>query len=262
MKSTASYTLGYSIGDVVLYRCRGGVHTTIITDVPGSSTNYTVEFIRCIDPDGKSYAIVKIGNQVWMAENLAWLPSVSASLNGSDSLKYYYVYNFQDSIVSAAKNTLNYQLYGVLYNWPAAMNSKGNMTSFSGAGQSVCPSGWHMPLDDEWKTLEQALGMNQEDADTLYWRDSGEVGKKLKSSTGWADGGNGMNTSGFTALPGGYRNIHGSFLNDSTYSLFWSASIIDSTSWYRSLNATDSGVYRISTYRSHGLSVRCIKDPS
>jgi uncharacterized protein (TIGR02145 family) len=140
------------------------------------------------------------------------------------------------------------------------MNPSGKKSAVSGQVRAVCPEGWHMPDDDEWKILEMALGMTQTDADTLYWRISGEVGKKLKSSVGWADEGNGINANGFTALPGGYRNIHGGFWSEGNYSLFWTASIIDTTSWYRSLSALDSGVYRISTYRSNGLSVRCIKD--
>jgi uncharacterized protein (TIGR02145 family) len=260
IKASAIYTLGYSIGDIVLYRCRGGIHKTIITDSPDVSKNYTVEFVPCIDPDSKSYAIVKISTQTWMAENLAWLPAVSKSGEGADSLPYYYVYDYEDSLVTAAKNTVNYKIYGVLYNWTAAMNQGGKKSTMSGQVRAVCPAGWHMPDDDEWKILEMALGMTQADADTLYWRISGEVGKKLKSSVGWADEGNGINANGFTALPGGYRNIHGGFWNEGKYSLFWTASIIDTTSWYRSLSDIDSGVYRISTYRSNGLSVRCIKD--
>jgi uncharacterized protein (TIGR02145 family) len=260
LKETAIYTLGYSSGDIILYRCRGGIHTTIITDSPAASKSYEVKFIPCTDPDGKSYAVVHIGTQTWMAENLAWLPMVSQSGRGADSLPYYYVYNYEDSIVAAAKNTANYQMFGVLYNWTAAMSPGGKKSTGSGQNTTVCPTGWHMPDDGEWKTLEMALGMTQTDADTLYWRISGEVGRKLKSSVGWADEGNGSNASGFTALPGGYRNIHGGFWNKSNYALFWTASIIDTTSWYRSLGALDSGVYRISTYRSNGLSVRCIKD--
>jgi uncharacterized protein (TIGR02145 family) len=260
LKASAIYTLGYSIGDIVLYRCRGGIHTTIITDSPDASKNYAVEFVPCIDPDNKSYAIVKIGSQTWMAENLAWLPMVSDSGEGSDSLPYYYVYDYEDSLVNSAKSTVNYKTYGVLYNWTAAMNPGGKKSTMSGQVRAVCPAGWHMPDDDEWKVLEMALGMTQTDADTLYWRISGEVGKKLKSSIGWAEEGNGINAYGFTALPGGYRNTHGGFWNEGKFSLFWTASIIDTTSWYRSLSAIDSGVYRISTYRSNGLSVRCIKD--
>ncbi len=260
-KATTIYTLGYAVGDIILYRCRGGIHTTIITDSPTSSKNYEVKFVPCIDPDGKSYAVVKIGTQTWMAENLAWLPAVSASVKGSDSVKHYYVYNYEDSLVLPAKNTTNYKLYGVLYNWPAAMNEGSKSLSGQRTVQDVCPTGWHMPYDEDWKMLENFLGMSQHDADSIYWRGSGEVGNKLKSSVGWNSEGNGINFSGFTALPGGYRNTHGSFGTLGNYALFWSATLSDTASWYRSLNFNDNGVFRFTTLKSHGFSVRCIKDP-
>ena len=261
LKAITVYTLGYKIGDIVLYRCRGGIYTTIITDSPTASRNYKVEFVPCTDPDGKSYAVVKIGTQTWMAENLAWLPAVSASSKGSDSLKHYYVYNYEDSLLTPAKNTANYQIYGVLYNWLAAMNKDGKISSFQGRFQDVCPTGWHLPYDEDWKILETDLGMSQHDADTIYLRSSGEVGEKLKSSLGWISGGNGSNSSGFTALPGGYRNTHGGFVNLGNYALFWSATLSDTSVWYRSIYFNDNGVSRFTTLPSHGLSVRCIKDP-
>jgi uncharacterized protein (TIGR02145 family) len=261
LKNATIYTLGYKVGDIILYRCRGGIHTTIITDSPTSSKNYEVTFVPCTDLDGKSYAVVKIGTQTWMAENLAWLPAVCPSATGSDSIRNYYVYGYEDSVVAAAKNTPNFKLNGVLYNWPAAMNEGGKSSSVHGGIQDVCPAGWHMPYDEDWKILETYLGMIQHDADTIYLRSSGEVGEKLKSSLNWYNGGNGSNFSGFTALPGGYRNTHGGFSNLGNYALFWSATLSDTAVWYRSLYFNDTGVFRFTTLKSHGLSVRCIKDP-
>jgi uncharacterized protein (TIGR02145 family) len=260
LKNTTIYSLGYSYGDIILYRNTSGIYTTIITDSPTESKNYEVEFAACTDPDGKSYAIVKVGTQTWMAENLAFLPAVSHVVKGSDSLKHYYVYDYDDSLVGPAKNTGNYKIYGVLYNWPAAMNAEGKHSPFAGRNQAVCPAGWHMPGDEEWKTLEMALGMSQYDADTVYLRGSGEVGKKLKSSLGWINDGNGSNFSGFTALPGGYRNTHGDFRSIDNYALYWTATLSDTLAYYRSLNFNDNGVYRIPTLKSHGFSVRCVRD--
>jgi len=260
LKSTTIYTLGYMPGDIILYRCRGGIHATIIADSPKASTNYTVEFATCADPDGKNYPIVKIGTQTWMAENLAWLPSVSKSANGSDSLKYYYVYNFEDSVVSAAKNTAHYRMYGALYNWNAAMNQQGRQSTAPGTNRAVCPQGWHLPDDSEWKTLEMSLGMSQQDADSMYLRNSGNAGTKLMSTWNWIGFNPGSNGSGFTALPAGYRNTHGGFRSLNDNALFWTATPYDTVSWYRSLDDADSGVYRLRTLRSQGLSVRCVKD--
>lgn len=260
LKESLTYSLDYSTGDIILYRCRGGVHTTIITDSPVVSKNYEVEFFPCIDPEGKSYAIVRIGNQTWMAENLAFLPVVNRSDTGSEFLKFYYVYGYEDTAVAAAKNTVNYKMYGVLYNWLAAMNlvSKGNSVQDDVRG--ACPVGWHMPQDDEWKILEMSLGMDLADADTVNWRYSGSVGEKIKSSVGWVNDSLGSNYSGFTALPGGYRNVHGGFKEIGNYALFWSATLSDTSVWYRSLNFNETGVYRLTTLKSHGFSVRCIKD--
>ncbi len=261
LKGTVIFNLGYKLGDVLLYRCRSGDYTTIITDSPTASTAYLCEFVLCRDPDGKNYAVVNIGTQTWMAENLAWLPAVSAASKGSDSLKYYYVYGYDDSIVSSAKNTVNYKRYGALYNWAAAMNAPGKRSAALRRTQDVCPAGWHLPYDEDWKLLETTLGMSRHDADSIYLRNSGEVGKKLKSTPGWITGANCSNSSGFTALPGGYRNTHWNFQSLERNSLFWSASQSDTLAWYRNLDEQDTGVYRFSTLKSHGFSVRCIKDP-
>lgn len=256
LKASSVYSLDYSTGDIILYRCRGGIHTTIITDSPLISKNYSVEFAPCIDPSGKSYAIVKIGAQTWMAENLAWLPVVNKSDTGSEFLRLYYVYGNEDTVVSAVKNTLNYKTYGVLYNWPAAMNAASKTASARGA----CPEGWHVPLDDEWKILEMSLGMTQADADTVNWRTSGSAGEKIKSTTGWFKDTLATNFSGFTALPGGYRNTHGGYREIGKYALFWSATQPDTSAWYRSAGTDMAGTYRLTTLQSPGFSVRCIKD--
>lgn len=260
LKNQNVYSLEYSYGDIILYRCRGGVHTTIITDTPDASKTYTVEFVTCADLSGRSYAVVKIGSQTWMAENLAWLPKVMKPDTGAENLKFYYVYGYQDTTVSEAKNTLNYINYGVLYNWPAAMNATTGKKYSGTTQQAVCPQGWHMPSDDEWKTLEMSLGMSQADADTLYMRTSGEAGMKLKSTTAWPEDTLTSNLSGFTALPGGYRNTHGLFDGKHKYSLFWTSTSSDTMSWYRCFNVDSQGVYRMTTLWSHGLSVRCVKD--
>jgi uncharacterized protein (TIGR02145 family) len=260
LKGTTIYTIGYQAGDIILYRCKSGIYTTIVTDSPTASKNYPVDFKLCQDIDGKNYAIVHIGDQTWMAENLAWLPKVSTSSTGSDSLRHYYVYGYEDTIVAAAKATLNYNIYGVLYNWPAAILEPAKENEVKGRYRGVCPSGWHIPYDEEWKVLETNLGMNWHDADSVYLRNSGGVGKIMKSSTGWNNEGNGSNASGFTALPGGYRNTHGGFTMMGDYGLFWTGTQSDTISWFRSLNRADTGVYRLKTLRSQGFSVRCLKD--
>jgi uncharacterized protein (TIGR02145 family) len=199
--------------------------------------------------DSRIYKWVKVGTQTWMAENLAYLSSVSPSASGSETDPYIYVYGYEGAILSAAKAIANYNTYGALYNWPAAL--------------TACPAGWHLPSDAEWKILEKNQGMTQSDADASGLRNSGTVGGKLKETgtTHWLSPNSGAtNASGFTTLPGGYRDAFGGFGGLGTVAYFWSASEAAPFAWNRYLSDND-GVYRYNYYfLRNGYSVRCIKD--
>ena len=189
--------------------------------------------------DGNLYSYKTIGTQVWMTENLAYLPSVVGPGTGSNSTAYYYVYGYDGSDVATAKATDNYSTYGVLYNWTAA--------------QSACPSGWHLPSDAEWTTLTDYLG--------------GEsvAGGKLKEAgeSHWDSPNTGAtNSSGFTALPGGYRRFDGGFFYGiGLYGLWWSSTESPARpAWYRYLYYDSSAVGRHDTYKEAGFSVRCLRD--
>jgi len=105
--------------------------------------------------DGKIYKTVTIGEQTWMAENLAYLPRVVGPKTGSNTAPYYYVYGYDGTDVAAAKATKNYQIYGVLYNWPASMNGGASSGTNPSDIQGVCPTGWHlcqvMQSGNNWK---------------------------------------------------------------------------------------------------------------
>lgn len=188
--------------------------------------------------DNREYQWIRIGEQVWMAENLAYLPSVSPSTEGTSTELYYYVYGYQGSEVSEAKAMDNYSIYGVLYNWPAAMNA--------------CPVGWHLPTDLEWSQLTDYLG-GQENA-----------GGKLKEigTTHWnSPNTDATNESNFTALPGGQRIAGSPFSYIGESGKWWSASETSTTNaWNRSLSNSSNKVYRTSIPRRYGNSVRCIRD--
>jgi len=197
--------------------------------------------------DGHEYSWVKIGSQTWMSENLKWLPSVNPIHEVSYDEPYYYVYDFRGTIVSVAQATNKYETYGVLYNWEAAMIS--------------CLAGWHLPSDDEWKTLEKHLGMSSSDVDTTGRRVSGDVGQKLKSKSGWQRNNYENNTSGFNALPGGLYLSSGWFSAIIEYSGFWSSSMASSKSALRrGMHYFYGGVERTYMNLRCGLSVRCVKD--
>jgi uncharacterized protein (TIGR02145 family) len=201
-----------------------------------------------IDPrDKQVYQWVRIGDQVWMSENLAYLPSIS--LPGEISYgPHYYAYGFMgDQLIDAAVD-VNYGTYGTLYSWEAA--------------KTACPKGWRLPTDDDWKILEMHLGMTAQDADKDYtWRQSGSVGKDIKAAKGWETNGNGTDSTGFAALPGGYRNDAGVFEYLGSYAFFWSASEGGALgAWSRALINSNSGVFRCSDNRRYGFSVRCIRE--
>ena len=205
--------------------------------------------------DSQLYNTVLIGTQCWMAENLnigTMINSTSGGTNGdgeqtdnSTTEKYCY-YN----------NTSNCDIYGGLYQWNEIMQYVA-----SGAGiQGICSDGWHLPTDDEWKTMEMALGLSQSEADDTGWRGTDE-GEKMKSTSGWNTNGNGTNSSGFNALPGGYRSSNGSFYNLGNSGYWWSSSETSGTNaWYRHLYYDNDQVYRGSYVKTYGFSVRCLKD--
>ncbi|MCD6332878.1 MAG: fibrobacter succinogenes major paralogous domain-containing protein [Bacteroidales bacterium] len=199
------------------------------------------------DPrDGHLYHWIKIGNQTWMAENLAWLPAVSPSASGSFIDSYYYVYDYNGFDVTEASSKSTYNKYGVLYNWMAA--------------REACPSGWHLPTDEEWKMLEQHLGMDPAELDQLRFRGSAGVGNQIKSVTGWNNGGNGDGSSGYFAAPGGYRARWGGYKYKGDFTAFWTATQEDQRALYRGVYSFNDGIYRERWFITAGFSVRCVKD--
>jgi uncharacterized protein (TIGR02145 family) len=233
VRAYATNSAGPGYGDQVSFTTSGGGGDGTFTD----------------SRDGHSYPYKTIGTQTWMTENLAWLPSVNPFSVYSYDTPFYYVYGYEGSTVASAKATGNYTTYGVLYNWPAAL--------------TACPSGWHLPTDEEWKVLEKNQGMSQSDADAAGWRYSGTIGGKLKEAgtSHWISPNTGAtNSSGFTALPGGLSTSEG-FTYLGSYTTFWSASESDaSLAWGRTLYCYRDGVYRYYGYCYYGFSVRCLQN--
>ncbi len=238
-----------------------------------SALSFATEEDMTVDPDkladfrdGSLYNKVELGDQVWMAENLKYLPFVNPSSWGSDSAPYCYVYGHSGYDVAPAKATDKYKTYGVLYNWNIAMGGSSSSTSNPSGVQGVCPDGWHLPSDAEWKQLEMFLGMSAEDADKVAWRGANE-GKQLKE-TGFAHwtmytAHEGTNSTGFTALPGGSRTEAGSFMYNGNTGYWWSStqgSAIDAR--FRCVTYNHSDIHRHSLYKRNGFSVRCVKDQS
>ena len=194
--------------------------------------------------DGNTYKTIKIGEQVWLVENLAYLPTVSPNTDRGGEEIHYYVYGYEGTDIEEAKATNNYGKHGVLYNYKAA--------------KEACPDGWHLPTDEEWKILEMQLGMSQADADTEMYR--GDIAAKMMSTSGWA--GIGTNESGFNALQSGYLDGgSGSYFHIDYDANYWTETRVSSAASYmRTIFDGGTAVLRIDFSHSNGLSVRCIKN--
>jgi uncharacterized protein (TIGR02145 family) len=216
---------------------------------------------KVADNDGNTYNTVKIGNQVWMAQNLATtkyndnssIPNLTLAAawiaeNGTAGHNGAYCWYNNDG-------TTYKPLYGAIYNWYAV--NTGNL----------CPTGWHVPSDEEYQTLELFLGMapGTNPGQVGAWEDRGtDQGTQMKNTTGWSTGLpnlNGTNTSGFSALPGGYRfGVDGSFQSLGQVSYWWASDQVDATTaFYRRLDGTLTTVYRMGVLKSAGKYIRCIK---
>lgn len=242
----------------------------------GEITNYTALtkygeiLLPCSEPitdirDGNVYQIVRIGNQCWMAENLKYLPSVVDPGTGGFS-EYYYVYGYNGTSIVDAKATGNYNTYGVLYNFMAAVKDwLGSVTNPSGI-QGICPDGWHMPSNAEWTQLKNYLTANPS-----YWCDgnAANLAKSLASTIGWTTSstichtGNDQtsnNITGFNALPGG-RRITSSFELINVRGQFWSSSHI-SGQWANNyyINNNAASILQNNLDKVNAYSVRCIRD--
>ncbi|MBN1756137.1 fibrobacter succinogenes major paralogous domain-containing protein [bacterium] len=209
------------------------------------------------DIDGNVYRIISIGSQVWMAENLkvTHYRNGTAIPNVTDATEWS---NLDDTETGAYceynNDPSNILTYGRLYNWYAVDDSR-----------CLAPAGWHVPTDEEWKTLEIYLGMSPAEADSYWYRGTNEGSKLAGRADLWYDGDleddPEFGSSGFTALPGGYRTNDGTFYNMSSYATFWSSSEYSTAlAWYRTLNYYYTDVDRLYINKQAGFSVRCLRD--
>jgi uncharacterized protein (TIGR02145 family) len=260
LKSTKNLVeMQYNDGDILLFKGVAGDYARVLTKVPTQTQTINFEFVPCTDLGGNHYAVVTIGNQTWMAENLAYLPEITFEDDwGSYTDPQYAVYDYAPGsgteTVAGAKATANYDTYGVLYNWPAAMDGDASSSSNPSGVQGICPNGWHLPSDDEWTELTDYLG---------------DAGGKLKAtgtieaSTGlWYDPNEGAtNETGFTALPGGYRGGYGYFDGIGYFGYWWSATEYNTyVAWRRYMYYNLSDVVRGGDFKESGFSVRCLRD--
>ena len=201
--------------------------------------------------DGKSYSTVQIGTQCWMAENLNIGTSIGSSNAQTDNNTIEkYCYN---------NNASNCDTYGGLYQWDEAM---GYVTTVG--TQGICPTGWHLPTDDEFKTMEMSLGMTAAQANGTGYRGTNEGSKLAGNAFFWDNGSlesnSAFGTSGFMAFPVGLWNKNNNFQGIQKRTSFWSSNQDNSKAWRRLLVNTEPRVYRESYDKLFGYSVRCLRD--
>jgi uncharacterized protein (TIGR02145 family) len=196
------------------------------------------------DGDGNIYTSVKIGSQIWMTENLkttsyrngdliGTTTPASKDISSESTPAYQWVYDGNDNNITE---------YGRLYTWYVIKDPRG-----------VCPAGWHVPSDAEWSVLgsylggDNAAGGKLKEAGTAHW---------MSPNTA-AD-----NSTGFTALPSGFRYSNGTFSDAVLACTFWTSTEYDNEyPWLRDLYAIESYLNRYYGYgKSFGFSVRCLKD--
>jgi len=241
LKSTTSeITMQYTNGDLLKITGNSGNYSTIFMDVPTESKTITFTFIACSDADGNNYPIVKIGNQWWIAEN-----QKTTTFKDGSSIPLVTDNNLWAKLETPGycwyKNDELYKdTYGALYNWFAVNTGK------------LAPDGWHVPTDEEWTMLTTSLegkdlaGGKLKETGTSHW---------IAKSKGVS------NMSGFTGLPGGYRDYNGLFHDINNRAVFWSASVANTgDAWLRELHYSYDYVNRFDWYQVHGYSVRCLKD--
>ena len=224
------------------------------------------------DIDGNIYNTVSIGTQCWTVTNLRvrrYNDSTEIRFNnsggsGGTTSQTWSVLNYgahtiyaNDSVASPS----NLTTYGYLYNWYAA---KGIANAGSTTYKNICPTDWHVPTDGEWTSLIQFTVPTETVSATATGNQSSNAGGKLKSqgTAYWNSPNTGAtNESGFSALPGGWRDNDGSFKYVRRDAFFWSATEnVLSNAWSRSLYNNFGNVVRSFINKSVGASVRCLRD--
>lgn len=220
--------------------------------IPGISTANT-GISTVVDPDGNVYHTVTIGTQTWMTENLK-----TTKFNNGTAIPWVTDNTVWSGLTTAGFSWYNNDrgtygnTYGAYYNWYAVETG------------ILCPLGWHVPGDNEWKQLEMALGMSQASADNMGWRGTNEGSKLAGNANLWNDGTLDTNplfgSSGFHALPAGCRLTSGTFDYIGIIGNWWTATQNAPDAWARAVFYSYSSVNRSNSSKKYGFSVRCVKD--
>lgn len=230
-----------------------------ITTIRPDGTEDTVE-----DVDGNVYETKVIGGQEWMIGNLKTMHFQDGSpIPGEISDEEWSsletpalgIYDYE-KIEGFESDSAVLEAYGALYNWHALVDERG-----------LCPTGWHVPSDDEWRRFEISLGMSESASlDTDYRGDN--EGAKIKITTTypaphprWDAGNVSNNSTGFSVIPGGARFDNGNYGYKGFFGYLWTATeVAIDDAWGRVLIFSESTIGRDIIDKNMGLNLRCVKD--
>lgn len=196
------------------------------------------------DVEGNTYRIVTIGNQTWLAENLR-----STKFQDGSEIPTAFIPKDDEE---------NLMKYGRLYNWQDANDARG-----------ICPIGWHVASDDDWKELETTIGMSEEDLDKTGWRGDNDIAITLKEaqpdSLFRKFDQSQVNKYKFFARPSGVKWKRW-YITQGLYTEFWtSTEASEKDAYNRTLsyyqgNAHRGEIYRTTLSKSYSFAIRCVKD--
>ncbi len=255
---TTYYLRAYAINDAGI-----GYSDVLVFETPEPGTGEPCSGINSlVDPrDGKTYDVVAVADRCWMAENLAYLPQVHKLEQQSDEDPRFYVNGYKGNSVEEAKATANYEHYGVLYNWPAAL--------------TACPDGWRLATKDDWTALENEIsgGFLNGGSQLKSCRDVFSpygAGCQTSEHPRWdswefaVGHQHGTDDYGFAGLPAGMIGYysHSMFISSPGKGAdWWSATPVNNESgWIMSLSNNNSNTWIHSQSKTDGLSIRCIKE--
>ena len=269
--SKGEVIMGYTEGDRLKFTGMTESAGTVITEVITSNKTITFDFFPCIDKDNNVYPVVKIGDQIWMSINLKTtkfndgtaIPYVTDDYTWYQQREPAYCWYLHDE-------TKFRNLCGGIYNYYVA--SSGN----------ICPTGWRVPAYNDWLDLEQYLIANGYNYDGTT--SGNKIGKSLAATPmialvltpsvpfTWESTNNTgtpgsldypikRNSTGFSAIPVGYRSANGNFMNLYITGPWWSSTEKDmGFAWYRWVQNANEGFHTVSSYKWNGFGIRCIKN--
>ncbi len=258
--SEALQAFTFSFGDTLLYIGYTNNLESGMLDAPDSHETYTFQFatnIPCqgtptVDYEGQVYNTIQIFSQCWLKENLnvGTMIPVSQEMTDNSILEKYCYDNEPDSCTK----------YGGLYQWNEMMQYITQQGT-----QGICPPGWHIPTDGEWKVLEGAVDSQYKIGDPewdLSAEDRGfDASTNLKTTSGWQEEGNGSDLFGFSCLPGGISHSNGFFALIGNFGYFWTSTEAEELrAWRRNLVGENPWIERFDGSKESGYNVRCLKD--